>query len=151
VRRGEGETAMVPGSYRSRGWSGEQYAGGIGSGNYESEYAPDRRGCGSEQFQDRDERPYGYGRQLESHTGRGPRGYRRSDERILEDVCERLTKHRDVDASDIEVDVRNGVVTMTGTVEGRSQKFIAEQIAESVSGVTDIHNRIRVARHRVTG
>ena len=37
--------------------------------------------------------------------GQPPKGYTRSDERIREDVCERLT-HEDVDAGNVEVSVR---------------------------------------------
>lgn len=40
------------------------------------------------------------------HAGRGPKGYQRSDERIREDVCDRLTEHPAIDASEIEVEVK---------------------------------------------
>jgi osmotically-inducible protein OsmY len=78
------------------------------------------------------------------YTGRGPRGYRRSDERIREDVNERLTDDWRVDASDIEVSVDNGLVTLAGRVGSRAQKRRAEDVAESVSGVTDVSNQLRV-------
>jgi hypothetical protein len=78
------------------------------------------------------------------YAGRGPRGYRRSDERILEDVNERLTDDGYVDASDIEVSVDDGVVTLTGRVASRAEKRRAEDVAESVSGVTDVSNQLRV-------
>ena len=78
------------------------------------------------------------------HSGRGPRGYRRSDARIEEDVYERLTHHGMLDATDIEVRVEGGVVTLSGTVESRQAKRIAEDILESISGVTDIANQLRV-------
>ena len=48
------------------------------------------------------------------HRGRGPRGYRRTDERILEEVNERLTEDAHLDATNIEVDVRDGEVTLKG-------------------------------------
>jgi hypothetical protein len=78
------------------------------------------------------------------YAGRGPRGYRRSDERIHEDVNERLTDDRYVDASDIEVSVDNGVVTLAGRVGSRAEKRRAEDVAELVSGVTDVSNQLRV-------
>jgi osmotically-inducible protein OsmY len=78
------------------------------------------------------------------YAGRGPRGYRRSDERIREDVNERLTDDWRVDASDIEVSVDNGVVTLAGRVGSRAEKRRAEDVAESVSGVTDVSNQLRV-------
>ena len=77
--------------------------------------------------------------------GRGPKGYQRSDDRILEDVCDRLT-YSDVDASEIEVRVQNGEVTLSGSVNDRADKRRAEDVAEEVSGVRDVHNNIRVHR-----
>jgi hypothetical protein len=77
-------------------------------------------------------------------AGRGPKGWHRPDDRIREDVNERLTDHPHVDASELEVSVQNGEVTLTGTVEERHAKRLAEDIAESVSGVRDVHNQIRV-------
>ena len=77
--------------------------------------------------------------------GRGPKGYQRSDDRILEDVCDRLT-YSDVDASEIEVRVQNGEVTLSGSVNDRGDKRRAEDVAEDVSGVRDVHNNIRVHR-----
>jgi hypothetical protein len=76
--------------------------------------------------------------------GRGPKGYRRSDERIREDVNDRLGDDYYIDASDIEVTVSNTEVTLTGTVPSRNDKRRAEDIAESVSGVTNVENRLRV-------
>jgi osmotically-inducible protein OsmY len=78
------------------------------------------------------------------HAGRGPRGYTRSDERIREDVCDRLCEHGYVDASDIEVRVTAGEVTLQGRVGGRQEKRIAEDVAEQVTGVRQVHNELRV-------
>jgi len=80
------------------------------------------------------------------HAGRGPRGYSRSDDRIREDVCDRLCEHGFVDASDIEVRVAGGEVTLQGTVRERQEKRIAEDVAERVSGVHQVHNELRVDR-----
>ncbi len=55
-------------------------------------------------------------RRDESHRGRGPKGYLRSDSRINEDVHDRLTDHPRLDASDISVSVENGEVTLSGFV-----------------------------------
>jgi BON domain-containing protein len=75
-------------------------------------------------------------------AGRGPRDYQRSDSRVLEDVCERLSDDDQVDASDVGVDVKNGEVTLTGSVADRFMKRRAEHIAASVRGVIDVHNRL---------
>lgn len=77
------------------------------------------------------------------HRGRGPSSYRRSDERIREDVNDRLTDDAYLDASNIEVSVDSGIVTLKGTVDNRSDKRRAEYLAESVSGVSDVSNQLR--------
>jgi osmotically-inducible protein OsmY len=80
------------------------------------------------------------------HTGRGPKGYQRSDDRIREDVCEVLTQHGNIDASEIEIDVKNGEVTLRGTVDSRQTKRMAEDAIEHLSGVREINNQLRVSR-----
>lgn len=82
--------------------------------------------------------------------GRGPKGYRRSDERIKEEISDRLMAHPDVDASEIELSVLNGVVTFTGVVADRHQKRVAENIADDVLGVEDVDNRLEI-RHGFWG
>jgi len=79
------------------------------------------------------------------YAGRGPLGYQRSDSRIREDVCERLTDAGDVDATSIAVAVEGGVVTLTGTLRDRATRRRAEDIAGEVAGVIDVLNRLRVA------
>ncbi len=86
-----------------------------------------------------------YGReQARGFRGRGPKNYTRSDERIHEDVSERLWDADDVDASDVSVEVQDGVVTLRGNVEQRWIKHRIEDITDSCSGVKDIRNEIRV-------
>lgn len=77
-------------------------------------------------------------------TGLGPKNYRRSDDRILEDVCDRLLMHGQIDAADIEVEVNRGRVTLNGQIDSRQAKHEAENITASVSGVSDVHNLLRV-------
>ena len=83
-------------------------------------------------------------RQEMDHRGRGPKGYTRSDARIAEDVNERLSDDNLVDASQIDVQVSGGEVTLAGTVTDRRQRRRAEDCAESVSGVRYVQNDIRV-------
>ena len=78
------------------------------------------------------------------YTGRGPRNYWRADERIQEDVCDRLTQAGQLDASDIEVQVSRGEVTLGGQVDSQQSKHMAEDIAKGVPGVRDMHNQINV-------
>lgn len=75
-----------------------------------------------------------------------PKGYQRSDERIREDLCERLTHSGRLNVRDVEVSVASGVVTLSGTVQDRQQKFRIEDIAEDVFGVKDVQNQLRVQR-----
>jgi hypothetical protein len=75
--------------------------------------------------------------------GKAPKGYQRSDERLREDICERLMESP-LDASEVEVKVQDGEVTLEGTVRSRNEKRAIEDVAGSVRGVHDVHNRIRV-------
>ena len=86
------------------------------------------------------------GRYPGPHAGKGPQGYQRSDERIKELVHEALTDHGHVDATNIVVDVVKGEVTLTGTVDDRQTKRLAEDAVDGVSGVTEIHNQLRVKK-----
>lgn len=79
-------------------------------------------------------------------TGRGPKGYTRSDERLKEDINERLTDDYAIDASDISIEVRNGTVTLTGQVDERWMKHHVEDLVDRCSGVQDIENRLTVRR-----
>lgn len=79
-------------------------------------------------------------------AGRGPKGYSRSDDRIREDVCDRLSVDDDVDASEIEVRVQAGEVTLEGSVPTRTMKHQAENLADEVLGVKDVHNNLRVVK-----
>lgn len=70
----------------------------------------------------------------------------RPDEAIWEDIHEHLTTNPDLDATGIEIVVEEGDVTLTGRVDTRESKWLAEEIARSVAGVAELHNRLKVAR-----
>ena len=78
------------------------------------------------------------------HRGRGPSNYTRSNERILEDACDRLTEDRGVDARDVQVTVDNGEVTLDGTVNTRWEKRRAEDCVHEASGVNHVQNNLRI-------
>ena len=88
---------------------------------------------------------YNRGRE-ESYRGRGPKNYQRSDDRIREDVCELLTDDGYVDATDVEVNVGGGIVTLSGNVADRNQKRRAEDLVERVGGVREVQNNLRIFR-----
>lgn len=127
--RGAGEL----GGYYARDthWErfGDDYArdGGWSGAGAHDQYARDAR----------DARP--------SYRGRGPKNWRRSDERICETINELLTDHDGIDATHIEVSVKDAEVTLDGGVGSRWEKRLAEDIALACGGVRDVHNRLRIA------
>jgi len=81
---------------------------------------------------------------VKSFFGKGPKGYQRSDERIKEDVSEALYRHHNIDASEIEVAVKSGTVTLTGSVPDRSTKRLVEDVVEGCTGVSNVSNLLLV-------
>lgn len=82
----------------------------------------------------------------QSHAGRGPRSYQRSDDRVREDVNECLTADPRIDASEIDVRVQNGEVILSGSVDERRTRRLAEEIIENLPGVRDVRNELRVSQ-----
>lgn len=120
----------------------EPYTGG--------QFSRSQYGTGGQYDRDRsDNLSRGYGERDRGYSGKGPKGYRRSDDRIREDVCEALFRSPRVDASDIEVIVKEGNVTLRGTVESRNAKREAESCIENLSGVEDVQNELRLRRDEV--
>lgn len=126
-------------SYRAGNSGGGRGDGGLGRG-YRGDYESVQRS-----------QPYRYGSQYgdsdnrgQSHRGHGPKNYTRSDDRIREDLNERLMDADDIDASDVSVEVKDGVVELSGSVEQRWLKHRIEDMADDCSGVKDIRNEIRV-------
>jgi osmotically-inducible protein OsmY len=92
------------------------------------------------------DRPYDRGVDAPDYRGRGPRGYQRSDARVFEDICDRLTVDPRIDASDVEVEVKAAEVTLRGSVRSREEKRYAEDVVEHVMGVRDVNNHLKVTR-----
>jgi hypothetical protein len=76
--------------------------------------------------------------------GRGPKNWLRSDTRIHDEVCELLARDPHIDATNIDVVVKNGEVTLDGTVPNRQTKRLAEEALDDVLGVNDVHNRLKI-------
>lgn len=134
------------GGYRGSGWQGSQGSGrsfgqGLGQGSRgtfgQRSRSEEDYQTGSQQYR---------GTSSGSFAGRGPQGYKRSDERITEDINEELTQDPDIDAGNITVEVQNGEVTLKGIVPDRESKRRAEDLAESTSGVKEVQNQLRVRR-----
>lgn len=85
-----------------------------------------------------------------SYYGKGPKSFKRSDERIKEELSELYTRHHDIDASDVELEVKDGEVTLSGSVPERRMKYLAEELAENSMGVREVNNQIRVKRENAT-
>ena len=81
-----------------------------------------------------------------SFRGLGPQSYKRPDERIRDDVYERLTDSHMIDARYILVEVNQGNVTLTGTVGERRMRYAAEDVVAGVLGVANINNQLKVQR-----
>jgi hypothetical protein len=148
--------------YRGRPPSGAQYGYRIGRPGEDRDYPPQsewgRReepswGGWRRQSVDWDERERAeqrargfWGTERVERRGRPPRNYRRSDERIRDEVCELIARQTDVDASEVEIQVASGVVTLVGEVEDRAAKRELEDVAERVFGVADVNNNLRVRK-----
>lgn len=83
----------------------------------------------------------------ENFSGIGPRGYKRSDNSIEEEVCEILVHEHRLDIENVYISVEDGVVRLSGSVMSREQKFIIEDIVEQVSGVAEVQNRLQVTKN----
>lgn len=130
------------GSYGSSGYRSSEYDSDYSRSNQNDRGFFERAGDEvASWFGDDDARRR---REMDEHRGRGPKGYTRSDDRIRDDVNDRLTDDGWVDASDIEVQVSSSEVTLTGQVNSREEKRRAEDIVESISGVRHVQNNLRV-------
>jgi hypothetical protein len=147
-----------PGYWQDRtGYGPERYGaqGGYGGGRgFEAErFGPTRSGYQGPMVRGSHEEGQRYPemhihRGTGPHRGKGPLGYQRSDERLRELICEALSDDDQIDASQIEVSVKNGDVTLSGMVEDRRVKRDAEDCTCSVAGVRDVQNLLRVKDDR---
>jgi osmotically-inducible protein OsmY len=138
-----------PGRFRERSQYGERYGEDYGYGREGEQIEPESgRYEGTEFISRYDEPEYTELSRPGPYTGIGPRDYRRSDDHICEEVCERLNRHGAMDASDIEVEVQDGEVILRGTVEDRRSKRLAEDLAEAASGVSDVRNELQINQTR---
>lgn len=93
-----------------------------------------------------DRRAHSYERTLFNSKASLGLGMIRADDYILEDVWKVLSQ-KTVDISHIEVDVRQGVIKLTGRVNSLSDKREVENSIEHIPGLLDILNDLKVSRN----
>ena len=124
---GQGRERLGQGSYgQGRG----DYGQGYGGGSYGSGYGDQNR----------------YGQTMRSdreRIGRPPRNYKRSDERIREDICEAIVRANDIDAGEVDIQVVSSEVTLSGIVDDRDDKRRIQDLAQDVPGVSEVNNHLR--------
>jgi osmotically-inducible protein OsmY len=164
-----GGPARDPGERANRGPGGARGTGGgggystLGGGVYPDEGAPEdapRYGDwqrhssgatsgarGQEGFGFPGERTWGEEQYQEQDSeDRRESPVRRPDESLAREIHEILTKDPELDATDIEVEVEDGAVTLTGAVNSTDAKLLAEELVESLPGVRHVHNRLTGGR-----
>jgi hypothetical protein len=127
--------SVGPTDYRE-GFGGEAYGGGTIAADYERSYGGRGEDFGG------DDRSWMDARAEGPHRGKGPRAWTRNDERIREQVCERLLQDRLLDAREVDVSVQEGVVTLSGAVPGASDAAHAEMLVRQTPGVTDVRAQL---------
>ena len=149
---GQSSYGQGPSSYGQSGTGHNQYGNYGNSMSQHGGYAPNQGGYAGNYGQRGQQDSYGQGdfgmrgtgARGGGHRGKGPQNFTRSDERLKEHVSEMLTEHDEIDASSLHVEVKNGEVTLTGTVEDRHQRRMIEDLIEGMSGVKDVHMSIKL-------
>ncbi|MBX3387824.1 MAG: BON domain-containing protein [Phycisphaeraceae bacterium] len=81
-----------------------------------------------------------------NQRGKAPKNYRKSDDRVRDDVSERLVDDG-YDCSEVDVNCKDGIVTLSGECCDRDTKHGMERSASDVHGVKDVDNQLRM-KHR---
>jgi osmotically-inducible protein OsmY len=68
----------------------------------------------------------------------------RTDPEIARDIVHELESHISIPANNIKATVRNGWVTLDGTVDWQYQKLLAESAVKKIRGVIGVTNNIEV-------
>lgn len=128
-----------PEDFNQRNFSGrdDHHRGGFGDRDYNRDY---NLGTGTSMRMNR------YENSDRGFYGKGPKGWKRSDDRIKDEVCEALNDSYHVDASEIEVSVKDGHVSLSGSIDSRETKREVERLVDGVRGVEDIQNNLKLNR-----
>lgn len=79
-----------------------------------------------------------------SYYGRGPKNWKLSDEKIKEKVSEILLHSHDVDPSEMEIEVDQGVVTLKGSIASVGMRRVAEDLVLSIPFVEDVFTQLKI-------
>jgi osmotically-inducible protein OsmY len=150
INRGEGYSTLGGGVYPDEGapedaprqqeWARHGTGGTSGARGREGMAQSERGTWGEDQARrERREEQRGAG-------GGGQRPRRKTDDSLAREIHEILTTDPELDATDIEVVVEGGAVTLSGEVEHPDAKLLAEELTESIAGVRLVHNRLVVRR-----
>jgi len=69
-----------------------------------------------------------------------------SDDAIYDNVRRKLASDPDVKGGGLQVDVKQGAVTLRGTVEEQKQKDKAARLAKKIAGVKSVDNQLQVVQ-----
>jgi osmotically-inducible protein OsmY len=78
------------------------------------------------------------------HSGEGPKNYADADARIVDEVNQKLTQDRDLNATNIKVESAFGAVTLNGSVTTNGERQRAEELATAVAGVSRVQNNLQI-------
>jgi osmotically-inducible protein OsmY len=70
-----------------------------------------------------------------------------SDDAIYDNVRIRLASDAEVKGGDLKVDVKQGIVTLSGSVDNSHLKDKAGKLARKVKGVKQVVNNIEIKKH----
>lgn len=84
------------------------------------------------------------------HHGRGFAGYDSSDERIDREIDDHLTQHSYIDTTAVAITVKDGEVTLEGSVPDTDQKTYVEEVVAKIEGVTGVNNHLKVKKPQDT-
>lgn len=81
-----------------------------------------------------------------NYYGYGPKGYRRSDQKLKDEARLLLNQDPILDSSNINIEVFNNVIFLRGFVDSRKDKKRAEFLIEDIFGIEDIQNQLKIMR-----
>lgn len=81
-----------------------------------------------------------------NYYGFGPKGYRRSDQKLKDEARLLLNQDPILDSSNINIEVFNNVIYLRGFVDSRKDKKRAELLIEDIFGIEDIQNQLKIMR-----